>query len=396
MPEKYHERLKSPIPREELERRSRALQEVMKEEGIDCIVAQNITQYLGGCNRWLTDTTAENNYPQSSILPSEGEVRYIACSGPPLDLYPPSHLLRIGKPYGAAPYFSPFNFTHTWEGRFVVQWAKDRQVKKIGIAGMEMFFWNYYSYIIEHLPQVEVVDVSSMFDEIRAVKSGDELEFIQHSGAVQDKVMGYIPAIAQPGVREYEIRSKIMQLITDHGGEEMVVIMGHGKRGELYKPVPSFFQNDALEKGDELYIRMTTSGPGGMFTTIGRTFSIGCEPSPLMIQEQACVKEAEQYLTELMVPGADPQVIFASYNHYLENHGYLKEKGVFAYGQGYDHIERPSIQPGETMLLKKDMCMSVNISLQNETGTAYGANTYVIKPEGAVRLHRTEQVIFRT
>ena len=103
-----------------------------------------------------------------------------------MDLYPPSHLLRIGKPYGAAPYFSPFNFTHTWEGRFVVQWAKDRQVKKIGIAGMEMFFWNYYSYIIEHLPQVEVVDVSSMFDEIRAVKSGDELEFIQHSGAVQD------------------------------------------------------------------------------------------------------------------------------------------------------------------------------------------------------------------
>ena len=48
------------------------------------------------------------------------------------------------------------------------------------------------------------------------------------------------------------------------------------------------------------------------------------------------------------------------------------------------------------MRLKKDMCMSVNISLQNETGTAYGANTYVIKPEGAVRLHRTEQVIFRT
>ena len=72
MPEKYHERLNSPIPREELERRSRALQEVMKEEGIDCILAQTITQYLGGCNRWLTDTTAENNYPQSSILPSEG------------------------------------------------------------------------------------------------------------------------------------------------------------------------------------------------------------------------------------------------------------------------------------------------------------------------------------
>ena len=99
MAEVFHERLKSTIPRRELERRGTRLQEKMKEAGIDCIVAQNITQYMGGCNRWLTDTTAENNYPQSTILPSEGEVGYIACSGPRLDLYPPSHLLRIGKPY---------------------------------------------------------------------------------------------------------------------------------------------------------------------------------------------------------------------------------------------------------------------------------------------------------
>lgn len=98
MTETLNERLKSPIPIRELERRTAALQQAMKAEGIDCVIAQNITQYLGGCNRWLTDTTAENNYPQSSILPAEGAVRYIACSGPPLDLYPPSHLLRIGRP----------------------------------------------------------------------------------------------------------------------------------------------------------------------------------------------------------------------------------------------------------------------------------------------------------
>ena len=97
MTETLNERLKSPIPIRELERRTAALQQAMKAEGIDCVIAQNITQYLGGCNRWLTDTTAENNYPQSSILPAEGAVRYIACSGPPLDLYPPSHLLRIGQ-----------------------------------------------------------------------------------------------------------------------------------------------------------------------------------------------------------------------------------------------------------------------------------------------------------
>ena len=72
MSEVFHERLKSPIPRRELDRRTAVLQRAMKLAGLDCIIAQNITQYLCGCNRWLTDTTAENNYPQSSILPSEG------------------------------------------------------------------------------------------------------------------------------------------------------------------------------------------------------------------------------------------------------------------------------------------------------------------------------------
>lgn len=159
-----------PIPKADLERRTAKLQEAMKREGIDCVIAENVTQYLGGANRWLTDTTAENHYPQSSILPAEGEVGYIACSGPPLDLYPPSHLLRIGQPYAAAPYFSPFNFTNTWEGRFAAKWIVDHGAKKVGIAGMRMFYWNYYEYLRETLPQLEIVDVLPMFEAIRAEK----------------------------------------------------------------------------------------------------------------------------------------------------------------------------------------------------------------------------------
>ena len=280
MSEVFHERLKAPIPRRELDRRTEKLQQAMKQAGLDCIIAQNITQYLGGCNRWLTDTTAENNYPQSSILPSEGEVRYIACSGPPLDLYPPSHLLRIGKPYDAAPYFSPFNFTNDWEGMMAVKWIRENNARRVGIAGLEMFYWNYYEYIVRQLPQVEVVDASDLFDQLRAVKSADELDVVRRSAQVQDKVMGYVPAFAHAGVREYELRAKLMQLVTDYGGEEMIIILGSAPRGERFDLMPSFFQNRTLQQGDQLYVRMSTSGPGGMFTTLGRMFSIDSAPPP--------------------------------------------------------------------------------------------------------------------
>ena len=396
MSEVFHERLKAPIPRRELDRRTAVLQQAMKQAGLDCIIAQNITQSLGGCNRWLTDTTAENNYPQSSILPCEGEVRYIACSGPPLDLYPPSHLLRIGKPYDAAPYFSPFNFTNDWEGMMAVNWIRENNAKRVGIAGLEMFYWNYYEYIVRQLPDVEVVDASEMFDHLRAIKSADELAFIRNSAKVQDKVMGYIPAFTHAGVREYELRAKLMQLVTDYGGEEMVIVMGSAPRGERFELMPSFFQNRTLQQGDQLYVRMSTSGPGGMFTTLGRMFSIDSEPSPQMQENWAKALEAQQYLTEKLVPGADPQVLFADYNRYLTQRGYRTEDGLFAYGQGYDNIERPSLQPGESMKLACDMSMAVHTSLVDNTSSIYCADSFLIGGDGARRLHKTPQILFRT
>lgn len=396
MAEVFHERLKAPIPTRELERRSRELKLAMKREQIDVILAQNISQYMGGANRWLTDTTAEINYPQSSFIPLEGEIGYIACSGPPLDLYPPSHLLRIGKPWDANPYFSPFNFTWDWEGKMFVRWCEENKPKKIGIAGTEMMMWNYYDYIKKNLPGVEIIDASPIIDEIRALKSEDEIVAIENAVKLQDKVMGYIPAFAQPGVREYELRNKIMRLIMELGGEEFVVNMGSAPRGEKLDVYPSFFQNRTLQKGDVLYVRVECSGPGGMFTTVGRMFSIGCEPSASLLKDWEEAVAAQEKLAGMLQVGMDPQVIFAQYNEYLASKGYVQEEGLFAYGQGYDWIERPSIQPGETMKLAKDMCMAVNTNLISAEKSVYAADSYLIKPNGAQKLHKTPLIVFRT
>jgi Xaa-Pro aminopeptidase len=396
MNEIFHERLKAPIPLKELARRSRDLLAAMKRENIDCILAQNVTQYLGGCNRWLTDTTAENNYPQSSFLTKDGAIGYIACSGPPLDLYPPSHLLRIGQPWAAAPYFSVFNYTHDWEGRLFLDWVKKNNPRKLGIAGLSMFHWNYYDTIARNVPGLEIVDCSSLFDELRALKSADEILFLKKSAAVQDKVMNYIPAIAQPGRREYEIRSKIMQLSTDHGGEEMIVTIGSAPRGDTFSLLPSFFQNRELQAGDELYIKLNCSGPGGMFTSLGRMFSVGREPAAAMQRSLEEAAAAQAKLVSMLQIGMAPPVIFAAYNEYLASRHYRQETGLFAFGQGYDHIERPSIQPGETMNLANDMCLAVNTSLVSAERTFYCADSFMLTANGPQKMHKTPLVIFRT
>ena len=396
MQEVFHERLKSQIPKVELERRNAAMQKAMKAQGIDAVIAQNLTMYMGSCTRWLTDTLAEISYPQSVILPADSEVRYIACSGPPLDLYPPPHLRRIGEPYDAMPYFSVFNYTNDWEGIMATRWIKENNVKKVGIPGFNMFQYNYYRYLEANNPGVEFVDVAPMFDELRAIKSADEIKWIEKSAQIVDKVMNYAIAYARPGINEYELRSKLMQLITDHGGEEMVITLASAPRGEIMRTLPSFYQNRELEVGDSLYVNLKCSGQSGYYTTLGRMFSVGCEPSPCMQQEFAEAVAAQEKLVALLRPGANPEDIFEKYNNYLSSTGCAKEEGMFAYGQGYDHIERPSIQPNETMKIAAGMCMSVNTSLVSSCKSAFVADSFMIEANGARKLHKTPQVVFRT
>lgn len=396
MTEVFHERLKSPIPTKELERRSAALVAEMKKENLDCILAQNITQYLGGANRWLTDTLAENQYPQSSFLTKDGDIGYIACSGPPLDLYPPSHLLRIGQPWDAAPYFSVFNFTWDWEGKLFGRWIEENNAKKIGIAGMNMMHWNYLDYLEKNYPEVEFVDASEMIDKIRCIKSEDEQVFLKQSMKVMDNAMAYIRAYALPGVREYEVRSKAMQVVNELGGEEMVVILGSAPQSEVFDLQPSFFQNRTLEKGDALYVKLECSGPGGMFTTLGRMLSIGCEPTETLLAWADKAKAAHEKMVSLLQVNSKPTEIFDAYNSYLKEHSFKEEEGVFVYGQGYDFIERPSIQAGETMLLAENMCLAVNTAVVNAEMSAYLADSYILTAEGPNRLSKTPQVVFRT
>jgi Xaa-Pro aminopeptidase len=207
--------------------------------------------------------------------------------------------------------------------------------------------------------------------------------------------MGYLPAYTQPGVREYEIRSKIMQLITDLGGEEMIVTLGSAPNGDVLAPKPSFFQNRELQTGDLVYVQLQCSGPGGYFTTLGRMMSIAFTPGQELLRKQAEAEDAQAALFSLLKPGAAPEEVLATYNAYLTNNGYNEEAGLFAHGQGYDHVERPSIQHGESMKLAKNMCLAVKTSLVTSSSAFYCADSILIRDAEVQKLHRTPLAILR-
>ena len=83
-----------------------------------------------------------------------------------------------------------------------------------------------------------------------------------------------------------------------------------------------------------------------MFTTLGRMFSIGCEPSDQMKSDWEAALATQDKLLSMLKIGMSPQVIFAQYNEYLEANGYKPEDGLFAYGLGYDHARKTKYSTG--------------------------------------------------
>ena len=384
MSEKVHERLKNPIPVDVIRRRWKIVQDAMKRAEIDVILSQSVTNYFGSNIRYLTDLTAEHGYTLGVLLDQEGEPNIVAYGGPPQECSPPKFAIRVGTLSKNRPYFPPFNWTHDWEPKMAMEWLGDRKIRRMGIE-MGLTNMNYLNYLEKHLPGVEFVDIADLMDPIRAVKTVEELEYQRKSAWVLDKAFRAIPDKLYAGVKEYELRNFLIHILTDHDGEEFVVRIGSAPADGVVTPYPSFLQNRTLEDGDQVYVSVTASGFAGHYTTVGRMFSIGT-PSVEMEQSVKLAAEAEAYLMGLIKPGAQPAELLKAYNTFLEQRGSAPQTGLFAYGEGYDYMERPCLHPAETMKIQENMCLALNIAVSTPCGRAYCADSVIVTASGCEKL----------
>ena len=79
------------------------------------------------------------------------------------------------------------------------------------------------------------------------------------------------------------------------------------------------------------------------------------EPSEALLAWADKAKAAHDKMVSLLQVNSKPAELFETYNSYLKENAYKEEEGLFVHGQGYDYVERPSVQPGETMLKAENM-----------------------------------------
>lgn len=385
------ERIRFPIPTRELERRWSLIRDAMKNDDIDSIVMQNDNQWLGGYVRYFTDLPSEQAYPYTVIFPANDEMTVIS-SGSSVPAPPPEWASRGIKEKIGLSYFRAFHYTNNIDAEAIVKVLRRRNDKRVGMINLGLIPAATYLYMKEQLEGVELVDATDLVDEIKAIKSDDEIKYIRKAVEIQDIAAQAVPSILRPGKFEYEIRSELTRILTDLGSEEQWIMIGSEKSGVNTGQHPTFFQNRRIDKGDNVLIMIEVNGPGGYYGELGRTWCLG-GPSKELLRSWDIALEAQKRAAALLKPGAKPGDILKANNDFMVSKGFSGEGRLFGHGQGYDLVERPAFRPDEKMLLEAGMLVAIHPIASNDKAYAFCCDNYLINESGAELLHKTSQEI---
>jgi len=393
--EDLHDRMTTSVSTAELERRWKASREMMLAQGLDFLLMRQDEEFLGGYVKWFSDFSARHSYPFTVIFPVDEEMTFITCGGtPPSDPFPPQWAVRGVKSRLGAPYFESVHYTSTYDAELAVGVLKEKKRAIIGLVGRSYIPITFYEYLQKHLDGWTFVDATDWVDQIKAIKSPEEIELIKKTAALQDVAMEHVRASLRPGLRGFEILAEAQHSVVIQGSERQLILVNSGPPGTPAPYTFRHFHNRVIRDGDQFSILLEVNGPGGFYTELGRIFSIG-EPSQELQEAFATALEAQALNLKMLKPGASPIDIFEANNRFLESRGYLPERRLHAHGQGYDLVERPLIRPEEPMKLAAGMSMTVHPAAATERVWAAVCDNYLVTDSGASEcLHKTPKEIF--
>ncbi len=220
------------------------------------------------------------------------------------------------------------------------------------------------------------------------IKSAEEQDLVRRAAAMQDGAMRAAFAAVEPGMRDRDIAAIAQCYSQRHGSENGIYLCASMPADKPAQFSQRHYQNRVIKEGDTIALLVEDSGPGGMYTELGRTCVVG-KASAELKDEFAFALEARKFNLGLLKPGAPCKDVFAAYNDFMRKNGRPEEKRLHCHGQGYDLVERPLIRNDEPMTIAKDMNIVVHPTYIRGHVLSWVCDNYLIGPDGpGERLHR--------
>jgi Xaa-Pro aminopeptidase len=391
------ERLVSPISTAELERRWAAVRAAMAEERIDALLMQNNNDHMGGYVKYFTDLSATNGYPMTVVFPHDEDMTIIN-QGPFAMVKDLSHAgdgIRRGvQRWMTTPSYASAHYTASYDAELAAQALAPYAGGTIGLVGTYQMSVALVDYLRNgRFSNSKFVDASDLVDAIKVIKSAEEKELIVKAARMQDGAMRAAFGALEPGMRDADVAAIARHYSQRHGSENGIYLCSSAPLGTPTNIAQHHFQNRVIREGDYVMLLVEDSGPGGMYTELGRTAVVGKVPQAMQ-DEFAFTLEARRFTLDLLQPGTPCKAIWEQYNAFMQRNGRPTEARLHCHGQGYDLVERPLVRHDEPMTIEKDMNIVVHPTYSHKNISSWVCDNFLIEANGpGERLHHFPEVI---
>ena len=379
------------LTQHELERRWKAVRERMASREISHLVVQSQQRFVGGYLRWFTDLPG-SNYPTTAVFPLDEDMTIIAhgAPAPASPASPPEWAARGVKQRINTPAFPNVWWEDAWDAEKAAEVIKSKKPKTVGLVGLGNMSAALYENLTKALQGVTVVNATDLVDEVRMVKSEEEIKLHREAAYLHEMSYEVAKNAIKPGRTVGEVTEEIRHAQVLAGSEEQQINIAFGRPGAAHYGQSSWGNTvvrRTLRDGHIINILIESSAAGGYWYDLRRFICIGSAPGALQ-EAYAIVKEARSIMAANLKPGVAPGVALDASDEFLKSKGCPPEARVAGHGQGLDLVERPVVRREETALLQEGMVISLHPTAKTKYAAACIADTYVIGNSGAVPLYK--------
>jgi Xaa-Pro dipeptidase len=349
---------------EERDRRYRNVRHEMARRGIDCLLLpansgrweqlQADSRYLSSIGGFATEVF--------TVFPFEGEVTAYVFN-------------RAAWWKRAQSWVQDVRDGHNHWAENATQRLKEIGFDKgtIGISGLAGLFrapdgiipYSTVTGLQESFPRAKIVNATEMMQEIRAVKSAEEVSFLERSAAVIEKMISTMSETARPGITEKELYAAMTQTMLAAGGElPTLFFLGSGPEVSQSSFVPT---NRTLQNGDRI-VNEIEAKIGGYAAQAVSPMTLGKPGADYQRLVELSV-ECFEVILNGMRPGATFGDLFDIYTQKIQQSG----EGKYAWSHPMMHA-RGLGDDGPALLGDRDLERFRRIELQ-------AGMVFILKPQ---------------
>jgi Xaa-Pro dipeptidase len=257
----------------------------------------------------------------------------------------------------------------------------------IGIVGLLSSMPHYdYELLKKELPQASFTDSTELLNEVRAVKSPEEIEMIRETTDIADTCYELLLEIMRSGIDEREVMAEINKLLTLKGAEDTLILTSRGRSFPCFISPPGQY---VFQDGDHYVFSIEISGPSGYWSQIVRPLCLGKPSSSYARMFETGEKALNKGVTGL-VPGKRVGDVVRIVYDEIEKAGF--KSGLWCgHGMGMDLGDGLGLFENNQTELRAGMIITIHphiLSLDGNEGLLFG-DTFVVGNEGGQNLSRT-------